>query len=59
MPMPATVILSEGGVAPPNPSTEAGTSIGAVKVRAKSRRVHRWLLSMAAFSLALIALHKH
>ena len=39
MPMPATAILSEGGVAPPRPSVEADTTNGAVAALANARRV--------------------
>ena len=54
MPMPATAILSEGGVAPPSPSVDAETTSGAVAILEKSRRVGCRVIAMATISVPAV-----
>lgn len=54
MPMPATAIRSEGGVAPPSPSVEADTTKGAAAALANVRRVVCRARVMAGTSVPLI-----
>ena len=55
MPMPATVIRSEGGVASPRPSVEADTTKGAAAALANVLRVVVRGSAMPGISLTRIA----